>query len=245
MLGQQPTLPGRNPDLTDTRGLSCKMADTIDEWSAAFSIVYDRYRTCGLIDPNPYNMRVLPYHLLPSTNTFVAMQNGHVACTATLVTDSSEGLPLEPIFPAEIERKRLEGLTLAEVSCLASRITSAKTFFNIFLPLQRLLSQHARRFGVDQLIVACHPKHARLYERSMGFHQFTHETTYSTLHDAPVVGIALDFAEVDRVRPPCWDAMFKDPLPLADLLPRPMTPEAVEYFAPMVDMLAECVPAFA
>lgn len=245
MMGPQLSEPGFGADLTDDTGLICKIADSIDEWQAAFSTVYDRYRACGLIDPNPYRMRVLPYHLLPTTNTFVALQNGLVACTATLVTDSPEGLPLEPIFPAEVERKRLQGITMAEVSCLASRVTSARTFFKVFLPLQRLLAQHARRFGVDQLIVACHPKHARLYERSMGFRQFTRETTYSTLHDAPAIGIALDFAEVDRLRPPCWDAMFKDPLPLTELLPRPMPPDAVEYFSPMVDVYAECLPAFA
>ncbi len=226
-------------------GLVCKIADTIPEWSSAFSIVYERYRANGLIDPSPFKMRVLPYHLLVSTNTFIAMQDGDVVCTATLVTDSSDGLPLEPIFPAEVERKRLQGLTLAEVTCLASRTTSPRTFFKVFLPMLRLLTQHARRFGADQLLVACHPKHARLYERSMGYRQFSDETTYGSLHDAPVVGICLDFDEADRLQPPCYDAVFKDELPLMDLLPRPMTPEAVEYFAPMVDSHAECVPAFA
>jgi len=244
MTGQSLIQSAGGAEGKDHSGVVCKIADTVPEWSAAFSIVYDRYRAGGLIDPNPFRMRVLPYHLIVSTNTFIAIQDGRVVCTATLVTDSEDGLPLEPIFPAEVERKRMQGLTLAEVSCLASRVTSARTFFKVFLPLLRLLSQHARHFGVDQLVVACHPKHARLYERSMGFRQFTRETTYGALHNAPVVGISLDFQEVDRLRPPCWDAIFRDPLPLTDLLPRPMTPEAVDYFSPMVDTLAECIPAF-
>ena len=110
------------------------------------------------------------------------------------------------------------------------------------MKLMRILGQHAERFGIDQLVVAVHPRHARYYQRTMGFQQFGGEVRYESLQDAPAVGIALDFEQGKINRPPAFDMIFGSKLPLAEIMPRPMPQDYVDYFEPMVDLTDVCVP---
>lgn len=223
-------------------GLVCKMADRFEDYDAAFRLVYERYLESGLIEDNPYQRRVLRHHFYPGTNTFIAYRRGLAVCTTTLIGDSEHGIPLDALYPAEIDRKRRRGLRLAEVSSLAGVAGSRRSFHQLFMRLMRILGQHSCRFGIDQLVVAVHPKHARYYQRTMGFRKFGEEIPYRALHDAPAVAIALDFKEVHLTRPPAYELIFGRPLALADLLPRPMAPELVRHFGPMVDSTEMCVP---
>jgi hypothetical protein len=226
-------------------GLVCKIADSFDDWDTAFSMVYRRYLSIGLIPPNPFERRVLRHHLLPGTNVFVAYQRGNPVCTTTLIGDSATGLPIESVYPWEIERMRQRGLRLAEVSCLASTVAPGRSFHLLFMRLMRILGQHSKRFGIDRLVVAVHPRHADYYERSMGFRRFGGETPYRTLHDAPAVAIHLDFRETERTRPPAYDLIFSKPLSLMELLPHPMLPEDAHHFEPMVASSEVYLPGFA
>lgn len=236
--------PCRDPQggLPDDAGLICKMADRLEEFDAAFEMVYAQYLSSGLTKPNPFQRRVLPHHLQPSTNVFIAYQHGAPVCTTTLISDSPVGLPMDAVFPEEMDHKRQQGLAMAEVSCLASRAQSPIRFHRLLMRLLRLLCQHARRFGVDQLVVAVHPKHATYYEKKMGYRRFGKEATYESLGDAPAVALALDFREAEAVRPPAFNGIFGDPLPLMEILPRPMSPEVAEHFRPMVDLSVPNVP---
>lgn len=232
-------IPGDDPD----EELVCKIASSMADFDSAFELVYQKYLSKGLIEPNPFARRVVPYHLNNSTTTFIAYRGGSAVCTTTLVGDSSDGLPLEALYPAEIERKRLAGLRLAEVSCLAGCGSgSDRNFHRLFMKLMRILGQHAERFGIDQLVVAVHPRHARYYQRTMGFQQFGGEVRYESLQDAPAVGIALDFEQGKINRPPAFDMIFGSKLPLAEIMPRPMPQDYVDYFEPMVDLTDVCVP---
>ena len=157
-------------------------------------------------------------------------------CTSTLIRDSSDGLPIESVYPAEIERKRMEGLRLAEISCLAGCGTGSDwTFHRVFMTLMRLLGQHAKHCGIQQLVAAVHPRHARYYVRTMGFQQFGEEVRYESLHDAPAVGISLDFDQAKTDRSPAYKMIFGSKLPSEQVMSRPMPPQFVEYYEPMVD----------
>ncbi len=228
--------------LPEDAGVVCKIADRFEDFDAAFEMVYSQYLSSGLTAPNPFQRRVLPHHLQPGTNVFIAYQQGEPVCTTTLISDSPLGLPIEAVFPDEIERKRRRGIALAEVSSLASRARSPVSFHRLFMRLLRILCQHSRRFGIDQLVVAVHPKHAAYYERKMGYRRFSEEVTYESLGDAPAVALALDFHEAEVTRPPAYDSIFGEPLSLMEILPRPMSPKLSEYFRPMVDLSVQNVP---
>ena len=103
-------------------GQECiRIAHSKRELSAAFSLVYQCYLEAGLIEPNAIQARVLPQHALPSTEVVVARVHDGVYATATIVRDNFLGLPLEAIYAAEVGDLRSQGMSVAEVSCLADR----------------------------------------------------------------------------------------------------------------------------
>ena len=96
-----------------TADIEFKVAATQDERMAAFQLVYESYLQTGLIEPNPYQMRVTPYHLLPTTEVFVATCQGETIFTGTLVADGELGLPMESIFGREVALRREQDLFLS------------------------------------------------------------------------------------------------------------------------------------
>jgi hypothetical protein len=145
---------------------------------------------------------------------FVGRDEHLVHCTVTLVQDGVLGLPMETIFPTEIAERRGQGMSLAEVSCLAFRGgLSCSESWTLFLGLNRFLAQFARRNGVDALMIAIHPRHLPIYQRMMGFVQVGSARTYPSVCNNPAVACCLDFDEVDRNHPPAWEAIFGKPIP--------------------------------
>jgi hypothetical protein len=202
------------------------------ERMTAYRLVYDTYLRRGLISPNHYRLRVTPYHLLPTTHTFIAVQNQQIVCSVSLIGDGQLGLPMESVYSEEVGQARANGLYVGEVSCLASRHEDFRQFLPIFVQLTRLMAQYARGQGMDQFLIAVHPKHSRFYERFMGFEQIGPLRQFPSVQDAPAVACCLDFARIDRERPNCWNDFFGTPLPKAKLQIQPISQDEVDYFRP-------------
>lgn len=226
----------------DLPHVTCKIAGTLEERVAAFRLVYDNYLQAGLIDPNPDAFRVTPYHLLPTTNVFIAEAGGEVICTVTLIGDGQLGLPMESIYSAEVNAARSQGLYVGEVSCLAFQQVQFKQFLAVFVQLTRLMAQHARAYGMDQFLIAIHPRHARFYERFMGFKRIGNPKQYPSVRNAPAVALCLDFSYVDRHRPACYDQYFKTPMPMSELRPQRMSAEEIDYFRTAAETSEQWVP---
>ncbi len=203
---------------------------------AAFRLVYDNYLAKGLIEPNPYHLRVTEHHLLPTTTIFNAIRGGRVVCTVTLIGDGRLGLPMECIYPTEIDAARERGLYVGEVSALTATDVEFRTFVPIFVEITRLMAQFARANGMDQFLIAVHPKHARFYQRFMGFEQIGGLKEYPTVQNAPAVACCLDFARIDRERPACYDSFFSVPLPQSELESVPITDGEIEAYGGVVDV---------
>ncbi len=224
-------------DLSDktTADVEYQIAATREERASAFRLVYKSYLEAGLGEPNPYQMRVTPYHLLPTTEVFIATLEGETIFTISLVIDGELGLPMESVYGNEVALRRQEGLLLGEVSCLADRRSQFRGFFPVFLRLSRLMVQYARRQGVDELLVAVHPKHAKFYRHFMDFRVLGRQKAYPTVRNHPAVALSLNFDRVDRERPSSYDTFFGRSLPEELLRPQPITWAECEYFRPMMD----------
>jgi hypothetical protein len=224
-----------------------KIAETRADWEAAFQLVQLSYERSGLAEPNPFGMRVTPYHLLPTTEVFVAQLRDEVICTVSLVRDGDCGLPMQSIYGAEVQARRSAGLQLAEVSCLADRRKDPERFFPLFIALSRLMVQCARCRGVDQLLVTVHPRHARFYRRYMAFEVFGDEKAYPVVCNNPAVAMCLDFARIDRDPPACYGQFFGEPLPHSLTEYRPMPDADRDHFRRIATHAAcstgHCVPA--
>jgi hypothetical protein len=220
-----------------------KIASTREEREAAFHLVYNSYLKAGLGEANYYQMRVTPYHLTDRSEIFIATRRGEVIFTMTLIMDGPElGVPMESVYGEEVERLRRQRLWLGEVSCLADCQRHTKEFFPIFLATSRLMVQYARCRGLDALIAAVHPRHARFYHRFMDFQFFGLWKTYPTVLNNPAVALWLEFARIDRELPKQYQFFFGEKLPTTHLHPNPITDEDREHFCPMIDPNFHCAP---
>ena len=226
-----------------TSDILCRIASTREEREAAFHLVYNSYLQAGLGEMNDYEMRVTPYHLSDCSEIFIATRRGKVIFTMTLIMDGEElGVPMESVYGDEVDRLRRRGLRLGEVSCLADCQRHAREFFPVFLHTSRLMVQYARYRGLDALVAAVHPKHARFYRRFMDFHAFGLEKTYPTVRNHPAVALWLEFARIDREIPKQYEFFFGEKIPYDALQPQAISEVGREYFRPMIDPTFQCAP---
>lgn len=219
----------------ETRDVEYAVADTSESRSAAFRLLYSAYRRAGLIDENPYGARVTPYHLLPTTQVFVARCRQEVISTLSLIVDGALGVPMQTVFGDEVHQLRERGIRFGEVSGLADRRRDFTRSLSVFMNLTRLMAQWARRHGLEQLLVAVHPRHARFYQRMMGFVEIGGERTYPSVKNHPAVACALDFRYIDAHQPRCWKHYFANPLPEHLLVSAPMTEDEAKTWRGAVE----------
>jgi len=162
---------------------------------------------------------------------FIAVLREEVISTVSLISDGPLGLPLESIYDDELSRLRKTGLRLGEVSALADRRRQMSRTLPVFVKRMRLMVQSAHRQGLDRLLVAVHPRHARFYQRFLSFQQLAEERSYPLVCNNPAVALYLDFAQIDRDHPPNYELFFGERLPDEQVLSRPMSPADAVHFA--------------
>lgn len=212
-----------------------RIATSQDEREAAFRLVYQSYLEAGLGQPNRYQMRVTPYHLLPSTEVFVAVLGSETVFTVSLIGDGQLGLPMENVYGQEVRDLRERGLRIGEVSCLADRRSKYRKCFPVFLRLCRLTAQYAWHQGLDQLLVAVHPRHARFYQRFIDFEPIGPERSYPSVQNRPAVALSLDLVRLHREGGKGYETLFMPPIPEEQLASARFTLTENEYLRPMID----------
>lgn len=217
-------------------GIQCKVAANKAERTAAFRLVYENYAAKQMIPENVYRLRVTHFHLQPKSAVFVAVQHGEVVATVSLILDGPAGLPMDSIQPEIGEAARLEGLRLAEVSCLAFRKLAFTEFLPIFVEMTRLMAQYGRANGIDQLIIGCVPRHAQFYCHFLGFEQVGDARPYSSVSNTIGVACRLNFNNVNRDRPDVYKQYFGVKIPDARLRLRPMSDGERDAFAHVVEI---------
>jgi hypothetical protein len=216
-------------------GVPCRVCSNRQDLFAAFRLVYDEYVRSGLMKANAAEMRITPYHLLPTTEVLVALERGDVACTASIVQDSPEcGLPMESVYPEEIARLRLDGQSLVEVSCLAEKHNPVEKPQSPVFQLFPLVAQLAYRRGADQLVIAVHPRHARFYQRFLGFNLIAEERNYGKVCGKPAVALAMDLNALVVNHPRVHHWLFGKPFSRAVMEYRPLSHDLLEEMRKVV-----------
>ena len=215
--------------------LQFKVASSRAELAGAFRLVHASYLRSGLECSNASGMRITLYHLLPTTTVFVGMLGDEVVTTLTLVIDGDGGLPMEAMYGDEIAQWRGQDLRMAEVTCLADRRREFRRFLPSFCRLSRLMAQFARRQGVDQLLAAVHPKHARFYKRFLGFENAGGLRECPYVQNRPASAVCLNFADAQRNENPCYDRYFGEPINDEQLQPFQLSPADRDFFERQTD----------
>jgi len=214
-------------------GIVYKMANSPGERASAFRLVHDAYVDAGLMHPNTFQMRVMPHHLLPTTALFTALHGERVVATMTLVGDGRLGLPMEGVYDQEVRQMRQSSRWLGEVSALAS--APARGGMQVAVGLMRLMAQFSRHNGLDHLLVAVHPRHARFYQRCLGFKSLGGEKSYPTVRNRPAVALHLDLSWSED-NPPAdhrnYKLFFGESIAAEHLRFCPISVAERRYFAP-------------
>jgi len=217
------------------REAAIRIAQSRGELYGAFRLVYEAYLRSDLARPNRLGMRVNRFNLLPTTEVFVAVERNRVICTMSLVRDGRRGIPMEAIYDQEVGCCRSQGISIAEVSCLADQQQGSNHSFPTLSRLMSFTAQVAKKRGVDELLIAVHPRHGRFYERFLAFEPIGDETTYPMVQGNPAVALALDLNRLQVDHPRAYKRLFGVPFPAELLEYRTMADELRSELRLVVD----------
>jgi hypothetical protein len=214
------------------RPLVVKIASERLEWEQAFRLVSANYQAIGAEPPCPGAIRFTPYHALPDTATFVALEGREVLATMSLVLDNTLlGLPAESLYPEEIDGLRRAGRCVVEVTSLADRELSVREFIPVFVALARLMTHYAISQGADALVITCRPRHGSFYRKLMGFQPFGPCRAYPAVQNYPTEANLLDVPLLKTSSPAMYERIIEDAPPPAALRPTAIPPRLVRAFA--------------
>ncbi len=214
---------------------SYKIATTSAELTEAFHLVYRAYMGRRLIGALPFQLRVTPYHILPSTEVFIGLHDGAVNCTLSLIRDDKLGLPMESICAEEVAQRRNSKIEFAEVSCLANRHGGPENNVARLVGVMSLMAQCAKRRGVDQLLIAIHPRHAPFYRRYLGFCRIGGMKPYDAVRNHPAVPMSLDLSRLAIDNPQSYTRLFGVPFSDEQLAYRPLSNDLRSHFRHYVE----------
>ena len=180
------------------REISIKIADSFVERKQAFQLVYNSYLQANLILPNPYGLRVTPFHLDQDTQIFIAILRGEALCTYSLVVDSERGLPMESVYAEEVAERRRLGRRIVEITSLADRRKQLRRFIPMLMQISRLMLHYAMNQQFEEILMVVHPKHVWFYERFLGCEIIGPPRTYPEVRDQPAVPLKLDVSAVSN-----------------------------------------------
>lgn len=228
-------VPANTSAVEENTAFTMKVAERRAEREQAFHLVHTIYNRSGLTADNPSQMRVMRHHLDNQTDVLLGKLNREVVFTVTLVGDGAYGLPMESLFADEINAMRAEGLRLAEVSCLAQDQSGDPSGrFETFVRMVSLLFQTARRREIDRLLLAVHPRHAKLYQRLFGCERCSDIKQYDAVQGNPAVLCSHDFAAMDVKRFPLYDQIYRTKFAPWQLDGAHMSAEEKAYFEQFV-----------
>lgn len=186
-------------DLTGLEDVVVKVAETADEHEQAARLVYGSYADCGLVtDQRGVPVRVNAFLMLPSTLKFIAVRNGEVLATLSLIQDSGLGLPVEKAFPGSVDALRSQGRRVAEIGALA--VKAAHRRHGLTMLLYKAMWRTASEvLGVEDLVVSVRPSAAPIYAASLRFERLVEGEGRYTGLASPVVALRLDLISAPRV----------------------------------------------
>ncbi len=139
--------------------------------------------------------------------TFLALSDGFVLGTVSIVVDEKWGLPLDEIFKIEADGLRAFGEKCAEVARLAVNrqagdffgIDQRKIQMSISLSLFKMVFYCAKARNIDILCITINPKHENFYE-ALGFESVGEMKSYDTVNGAPALLKILRLKNLDVMK---------------------------------------------
>ncbi len=220
--------------------LTVKLVQSRSELESALKLLHDTYVSEGYMTPVPSGIRLSRYHALPTTQTIIALWDGVVVGTMSVIGDSRFGVPADKIF--DISPFRKKNLSIAEPSGLAvhREFQGSRNSAVLFSLFRYLVHYTQDRLRNDVWVVAVNPKHAELYESILCFKRLAASNArYDYVNGAPAIGLYRDLRTWESEMALAYAGMpiekdvyrffFKTQIP--DLIsPWILSPETIDYF---------------
>lgn len=193
--------------------IQIRLAENPQEIAAANEIIHTSYVNKGYWRQERDLPQQNRYLSSPFRDVFVVLDAGKVIGSASIIRDSTDGLPAD-LFQREIMSSlRSTGDRIAEVSALAIDKSHAQSG-ELILFLLKFTYQYSFYYaGVDRFVAVTTPKHARFYERICHFHRLTSTAAYSYVNtDAQLLTVHLlkDRASFSEAHEPVVDTMNEE-----------------------------------
>lgn len=205
-------------EVSQDAGLSFHICQTQQEVAEAWELLYRVYLKVGYIAPNPFEMHTSPCAVGAHTAVMQARIGQVVVGTISSINDSPLGLPLDKVYPRELQALRDQGCKLAEVGLFADRREGMERSFTTILELMRYTYYFSRYSGGTDVVCGIPPRRAKLYAHAFGFDIIGQPTTYAAVQDNPVVLLRtnLDKACENRARHRGFDYFLRTAFDLAE-----------------------------
>jgi hypothetical protein len=132
----------------------------------AYQLVYQRYLEVGFCKANKTKMYFGFHELLIDTRTFVAVFDGKVIATLSVVMDNSAGLPSDHLFANELNKFRNTSRKIAEISRFAvSSDFKKNSVFILQYLFQLLYHSYVISSNVTDCVILVEPKHCKVYKK--------------------------------------------------------------------------------
>jgi len=180
--------------------INVRVARNLRELYQAYRLVHDQYAAIELIQPRASQLRFFVRDFLPATTALVAMIDGEVAGTASMVQWSSLGLPASSVYSAELLALVSSGKFIAESTKFAcaplpniTKLTPGKMSV-VSTALLRALFHWCLRSSVSDWLLVVHPRVQNFYRDQLGFVILGDERECSHVAGKPGVLLGLDVA---------------------------------------------------
>lgn len=176
-----------------TSGLRYDVAQSLEQVTAAWELVYRCYLRSGLIDPNQSRIHTLGRVIGPDTVVICGAIDRLTVSTISAVLDRPDGLPADLIFPDEVQAMRRSGRSVFELGLFADRRERLFRSVDALLELMR----YAVHFGITHdgtdAIYCAHPDQATMLEHLFGFETVSEPRPDPRLNDRPTVLLRLNW----------------------------------------------------
>lgn len=171
--------------------LRLRIATSFEDRMAAIRLAHSSYVARGIERERPQGFKCSNHHLSPCTTVFTAHAQDRLVGTLSLLEDCPLGLPMECVHGEEVARRRAMGRRLAEVGTLAvePEARGAVVSFLLYNIMFRWARHHR---GVDDLMIAVHPRGEDAYRKVLLFEKLGPCRRYASLGNAASVPLALD-----------------------------------------------------
>lgn len=165
------------PKLTSSN-LVIRLTNEPHEIHQANELVFHNYVAAGFWENDHDKLRTNKFLHTSARKVFVALEDGRLLGTMSIVVDSQAGLPSDSAQAVQMQQVRAMGGTVAEVSAFAMDRSKTAHRRLIFFLISYMFQYSFYHAGIDRLVVSCIPTHADFYESALCFSKVGGPTYY-------------------------------------------------------------------